>query len=95
MTCYYVIFLQIPRKWTHHITTVLFLGFGLWSLWDAFNEEYWTISLLFLLYSLPFGTYIIHSVPDELRLMNFSLLNTEKMKNWLKLKKNWLVFNVL
>ncbi|KAK4479873.1 hypothetical protein RD792_015417 [Penstemon davidsonii] len=28
----------IPRKWTHHITTVLFLGFGLWSLWDAFNE---------------------------------------------------------
>ncbi|KAL6505714.1 hypothetical protein OROHE_023093 [Orobanche hederae] len=28
----------IPRKWTHHITTVLFLGFGLWSLWDAFKE---------------------------------------------------------
>ncbi|KAL3830973.1 hypothetical protein ACJIZ3_019775 [Penstemon smallii] len=28
----------IPRKWTHHITTILFLGFGLWSLWDAFNE---------------------------------------------------------
>ncbi|XP_051144707.1 GDT1-like protein 4 [Andrographis paniculata] len=28
----------IPRKWTHHITTLLFLGFGLWSLWDAFNE---------------------------------------------------------
>ncbi|KAL8035224.1 hypothetical protein ABFX02_12G083300 [Erythranthe guttata] len=28
----------IPRKWTHHITTVLFLGFGLWSLWDAFND---------------------------------------------------------
>ncbi|KAI3453002.1 hypothetical protein Pfo_009665 [Paulownia fortunei] len=28
----------IPRQWTHHITTLLFLGFGLWSLWDAFNE---------------------------------------------------------
>ncbi|XP_073055091.1 GDT1-like protein 4 isoform X2 [Primulina eburnea] len=28
----------ISRKWTHHITTLLFLGFGLWSLWDAFNE---------------------------------------------------------
>jgi len=29
----------ISRKWTHHITTLLFLGFGLWSLWDAFNNE--------------------------------------------------------
>ncbi|KAK3033666.1 hypothetical protein RJ639_034545 [Escallonia herrerae] len=28
----------ISRKWTHHITTILFLGFGIWSLWDAFNE---------------------------------------------------------
>ncbi|CAA2955203.1 GDT1 4 [Olea europaea subsp. europaea] len=28
----------ISRKWTHHVTTVLFLGFGFWSLWDAFNE---------------------------------------------------------
>ncbi|KAK6157696.1 hypothetical protein DH2020_011944 [Rehmannia glutinosa] len=28
----------ISRKWTHHITTVLFLGFGLWSLWDAFHD---------------------------------------------------------
>ncbi|KAK1374570.1 hypothetical protein POM88_030763 [Heracleum sosnowskyi] len=28
----------IPRKFTHHITTLLFFGFGLWSLWDAFNE---------------------------------------------------------
>lgn len=28
----------IPRKWTHHITTLLFLGFGLWSLWDAFSD---------------------------------------------------------
>ncbi|KAL2542118.1 GDT1-like protein 4 [Abeliophyllum distichum] len=28
----------ISRKWTHHITTLLFLGFGFWSLWDAFNE---------------------------------------------------------
>ncbi|CAI9096266.1 OLC1v1032365C1 [Oldenlandia corymbosa var. corymbosa] len=28
----------ISRKWTHHITTILFLGFGLWSLWDAFHE---------------------------------------------------------
>ncbi|KAJ7943192.1 GDT1-like protein [Quillaja saponaria] len=28
----------ISRKWTHHITTLLFFGFGLWSLWDAFTE---------------------------------------------------------
>ncbi|KAK4753527.1 hypothetical protein SAY87_001631 [Trapa incisa] len=28
----------ISRKWTHHITTLLFFGFGLWSLWDAFHE---------------------------------------------------------
>ncbi|WZZ04121.1 hypothetical protein YC2023_090042 [Brassica napus] len=30
--------LQIPRKWTHHITTLLFFGFGLWSLWDGFKQ---------------------------------------------------------
>ncbi|XP_007046285.2 PREDICTED: GDT1-like protein 4 [Theobroma cacao] len=29
----------ISRKWTHHITTVLFLVFGLWSLWDGFRED--------------------------------------------------------
>ncbi|GLT34487.1 hypothetical protein SLA2020_089970 [Shorea laevis] len=29
----------IPRKWTHHITTVLFFVFGIWSLWDALTEE--------------------------------------------------------
>ncbi|KAF5751937.1 GDT1-like protein 4 [Tripterygium wilfordii] len=29
----------IARKWTHHITTLLFFGFGLWSLWDAFRGE--------------------------------------------------------
>ncbi|KAF5727763.1 GDT1-like protein 5 [Tripterygium wilfordii] len=29
----------ISRKWTHHITTLLFFGFGLWSLWDAFMGE--------------------------------------------------------
>ncbi|KAK6921770.1 Gdt1 family [Dillenia turbinata] len=29
----------ISRRWTHHITTVLFLGFGLWSLRDGFKEE--------------------------------------------------------
>ncbi|PHU02056.1 GDT1-like protein 5 [Capsicum chinense] len=28
----------ISRKWTHHITTLLFLGFGVWSLWDAFHD---------------------------------------------------------
>ncbi|XP_042962302.1 phosphatidylinositol transfer protein 2-like isoform X1 [Carya illinoinensis] len=31
--------LKISRKWTHHITTLLFFGFGLWSLWDGFTEE--------------------------------------------------------
>ncbi|XVE91394.1 hypothetical protein REPUB_Repub01dG0005800 [Reevesia pubescens] len=29
----------ISRKWTHHITTLLFFGFGLWSLWDGFMED--------------------------------------------------------
>ncbi|XVE53335.1 hypothetical protein DITRI_Ditri02bG0195900 [Diplodiscus trichospermus] len=29
----------ISRKWTHHITAVLFFGFGLWSLWDGFMED--------------------------------------------------------
>ncbi|XP_062159581.1 GDT1-like protein 4 [Alnus glutinosa] len=29
----------MSRKWTHHITTLLFFGFGLWSLWDGFTEE--------------------------------------------------------
>lgn len=29
----------ISRKWTHNITTVLFFGFGLWSLWEGFTEE--------------------------------------------------------
>ncbi|PSS13421.1 GDT1-like protein [Actinidia chinensis var. chinensis] len=29
----------ISRKWTHHVTTLLFLGFGLWSLWDAVKGE--------------------------------------------------------
>lgn len=28
----------ISRKWTHHITTLLFFSFGLWSLWDAFRD---------------------------------------------------------
>jgi len=27
--------MQMSRKWTHHITTLLFFGFGLWSLWDG------------------------------------------------------------
>ncbi|MBA0873331.1 hypothetical protein Goshw_000897 [Gossypium schwendimanii] len=31
--------IAISRKWTHHITTVLFFGFGLWSLWDGFMED--------------------------------------------------------
>ncbi|CAA7053524.1 unnamed protein product [Microthlaspi erraticum] len=28
----------ISRKWTHHITTLLFFGFGLLSLWDGFKQ---------------------------------------------------------
>ncbi|KAK1380923.1 hypothetical protein POM88_027667 [Heracleum sosnowskyi] len=28
----------IPRKLTHHVTTLLFFAFGLWSLWDAFKD---------------------------------------------------------
>ncbi|KAG5532491.1 hypothetical protein RHGRI_026946 [Rhododendron griersonianum] len=30
---------KISRKWTHHVTTLLFLGFGLWSLWDVVKGE--------------------------------------------------------
>ncbi|MQM04439.1 hypothetical protein Taro_037234 [Colocasia esculenta] len=30
---------NISRKWTHHITTLLFFVFGLWSLWEGFTEE--------------------------------------------------------
>ncbi|KAL2324064.1 hypothetical protein Fmac_023122 [Flemingia macrophylla] len=29
----------ISRTWTHHITTLLFLGFGLWSIKEAIFEE--------------------------------------------------------
>lgn len=29
----------LSRKWTHHVTTVLFLAFGLWSLWDGFKDD--------------------------------------------------------
>ncbi|CAO2828401.1 unnamed protein product [Amaranthus hypochondriacus] len=29
----------ISRKLTHHVATFLFFGFGLWSLWDGFNDE--------------------------------------------------------
>eukprot|EP00262_Sarcandra_glabra_P011012 TRINITY_DN26716_c0_g1_i1.p1 TRINITY_DN26716_c0_g1~~TRINITY_DN26716_c0_g1_i1.p1 ORF type:complete len:234 (-),score=50.94 TRINITY_DN26716_c0_g1_i1:318-1019(-) len=29
----------ISRKWAHHVTTLLFFGFGLWSLWDGFTEH--------------------------------------------------------
>ncbi|KAG6764168.1 hypothetical protein POTOM_031627 [Populus tomentosa] len=29
----------ISRAWTHHISTILFFGFGLWSLWDGFNDK--------------------------------------------------------
>ncbi|KAF7808912.1 GDT1-like protein 4 [Senna tora] len=31
--------LQISQKWAHHITTLLFFGFGLWSLKDAIFED--------------------------------------------------------
>ncbi|KAL2905034.1 GDT1-like protein 5 [Bienertia sinuspersici] len=30
---------RMSRKLTHHIATILFFGFGLWSLWDGFHEE--------------------------------------------------------
>ncbi|KAI7738809.1 hypothetical protein M8C21_006256 [Ambrosia artemisiifolia] len=29
----------ISQTLTKHITTVLFFGFGLWSLWDAYNDD--------------------------------------------------------
>ncbi|KAK9676162.1 hypothetical protein RND81_11G058700 [Saponaria officinalis] len=29
----------MSRKLTHHVATLLFFGFGLWSLWDGFRQE--------------------------------------------------------
>ncbi|KAL7232075.1 hypothetical protein ACSBR2_010148 [Camellia fascicularis] len=29
----------ISKEWAHYITTFLFFGFGLWSLWEAYNED--------------------------------------------------------
>ncbi|XP_020082436.1 GDT1-like protein 5 isoform X2 [Ananas comosus] len=29
----------IPREWTHHITTILFFVFGIWSLWEGLTED--------------------------------------------------------
>ncbi|WCJ24539.1 GDT1-like protein 5 [Euphorbia peplus] len=29
----------LSRSWTHHITTILFFGFGFWSLWDGFTGK--------------------------------------------------------
>ncbi|XP_073000004.1 GDT1-like protein 5 [Typha latifolia] len=29
----------ISRKWAHHVTTLLFFGFGIWSLWEGFKED--------------------------------------------------------
>ncbi|ONM04604.1 GDT1-like protein 4 [Zea mays] len=29
----------ISRKWTHHLTTLLFFLFGIWSLWEGFKED--------------------------------------------------------
>ncbi|XP_076908127.1 GDT1-like protein 4 [Bidens hawaiensis] len=31
--------MQISQMLTKHITTLLFFGFGLWSLWDAYNDD--------------------------------------------------------
>ncbi|KAK3421711.1 GDT1-like protein 4 isoform X1 [Eucalyptus grandis] len=28
----------ISQKWAHHVTTLLFFGFGFWSLWDGFHD---------------------------------------------------------
>ncbi|KAK9091190.1 hypothetical protein Sjap_024367 [Stephania japonica] len=29
----------ISRKWAHHISTLLFFGFGLWTLWEMVTED--------------------------------------------------------
>lgn len=29
----------ISRKWAHHMTTVLFFGFGFWTLWEAIQGD--------------------------------------------------------
>jgi hypothetical protein len=34
-----ILFEQISRKWTHHVTTLLFFVFGIWSLWEGFKED--------------------------------------------------------
>ncbi|XAR51551.1 hypothetical protein NMG60_11006206 [Bertholletia excelsa] len=29
----------LSREWAHYVITILFVGFGLWSLWEAYNED--------------------------------------------------------
>nr|VDD10154.1 unnamed protein product [Brassica rapa] len=41
----------ISRQWTHHITTLLFFGFGLWFLWYGFKQGggrriYWILMMI-------------------------------------------------
>ncbi|KAF6147153.1 hypothetical protein GIB67_036872 [Kingdonia uniflora] len=42
----------MSRKWTHHVTTILFFGFGLWTLWEAFTNDGYAYSSYLLLFHL-------------------------------------------
>lgn len=45
--------LQISRKWAHHVTTLLFFGFGFWSLWGGFHDGgYTSLFFPFLLFDI-------------------------------------------
>ncbi|KAG6765832.1 hypothetical protein POTOM_029890 [Populus tomentosa] len=48
----------ISPAWTHHISTILFFGFGLWSLWDGFNDKG--------LFSLEFISVLSNREAEEL-----------------------------
>lgn len=38
---------QISRKWAHHVTTVLFFGFGFWTLWEGIKGDGYISAMFF------------------------------------------------
>uniref|UniRef100_A0A804LWH0 GDT1 family protein n=1 Tax=Zea mays TaxID=4577 RepID=A0A804LWH0_MAIZE len=51
----------ISRKWTHHLTTLLFFLFGIWSLWEGFKEDGYRSVVAFQLTFcfMCFGVFVI------------------------------------
>ncbi|AQK52469.1 GDT1-like protein 4 [Zea mays] len=51
----------ISRKWTHHVTTLLFFVFGIWSLWEGFKEDGYcsSVALQLTFCAMCFGLFVI------------------------------------